>query len=210
MKDIRVDFSHGVARLYVHNIELCQSANIMISFSALFEVLRRENCFPARIIEIGTCRGGLSIFLKEVAPQRFDLITYDINPYNSAYGPMPHPELFALYSIDFRLKDCFSATDEIATLIQKPGTTILLCDGGDKIKEFNTFAPYLKPGDIIMVHDYGDSVESFKRELHNLHWKEEWLSCTGKDIEESCKENRLVPYMQDLFKSSVWGIRRKA
>ena len=31
---------------------------------------------------------------------------------------------------------------------------ILLCDNGDKPREFDTFAPLAKPGDIIVVHDW--------------------------------------------------------
>tara|TARA_R110000765_G_scaffold24535_2_gene61339 strand:- start:4667 stop:5338 length:672 start_codon:yes stop_codon:yes gene_type:complete len=32
--------------------------------------------------------------------------------------------------------------------------TFIFCDGGDKIKEFNTYAPLLKSGDCIAVHDW--------------------------------------------------------
>jgi hypothetical protein len=36
--------------------------------------------------------------------------------------------------------------------------TFIFCDGGDKIKEFNTYAPLLKSGDCIAVHDWGHEI----------------------------------------------------
>ena len=53
-----------------------------------------------------------------------------------------------------RRKDIFENADEIIVLIQKPGITVLFCDGGNKVREFKTFAPHLKKGDIIAVHDW--------------------------------------------------------
>ena len=36
--------------------------------------------------------------------------------------------------------------------------TFIFCDGGDKINEFNTFAPLLKKDDCIAVHDWGHEI----------------------------------------------------
>ena len=37
---------------------------------------------------------------------------------------------------------------------QLKGKTIVLCDGGDKPREFKTFSKYLKKGDLILGHDF--------------------------------------------------------
>ena len=36
--------------------------------------------------------------------------------------------------------------------------TFIFCDGGDKAKEFNTYAPLLKSGDRIAVHDWNQEI----------------------------------------------------
>jgi len=36
--------------------------------------------------------------------------------------------------------------------------TFMFCDGGDKVKEFNTYAPLLKSGDRIAVHDWNQEI----------------------------------------------------
>lgn len=98
-----------------------------------------------RIIELGTGFGGLSILLALVG---LEFITYDINDIRK------NRPLFDALNIDFRKADVFERIDEIKELIQKPGKTLLICDGGNKPKEFKTFAPFLKPDDIIIAHDY--------------------------------------------------------
>tara|TARA_R110000765_G_scaffold55804_1_gene110460 strand:- start:229 stop:900 length:672 start_codon:yes stop_codon:yes gene_type:complete len=41
--------------------------------------------------------------------------------------------------------------------------TFIFCDGGDKVKEFNNYAPLLKSGDCIAVHDWGHEIDT-----HNI------------------------------------------
>ena len=109
---------------------------------------------PARIIEIGTALGGLSVLFRLC---NAEFVTYDIEDVRFDKG------LFDSLGIDFRLADCFEREKEIADLIQKEGTTLLFCDGGDKPKEFKTFARYLKPGDVICAHDYAPEDPTFWR-----------------------------------------------
>lgn len=49
----------------------------------------------------------------------------------------------------------------VESFIKREGTTLILCDGGSKINEFNILSKYLKSGDIIMAHDYVDTKENF-------------------------------------------------
>ena len=101
---------------------------------------------PARVIEIGTSAGGFASMLSYVCQSvGTQFTTMDIRP-----------------SLDYKLApcgrfltwDCFAHIDEIGAWIASPGLTILLCDGGNKPLEFNTFSKFLKPGDIIGAHDY--------------------------------------------------------
>jgi cephalosporin hydroxylase len=39
------------------------------------------------------------------------------------------------------------------------GPTLLFCDGGDKVKEIQTFHSFLRAGDFLMVHDYMPGLE---------------------------------------------------
>ena len=52
-------------------------------------------------------------------------------------------------------------SSKIIDFIQEEGKTIVLCDGGNKIKEFNLLAKYIKSGDIIMAHDYASTDKYF-------------------------------------------------
>jgi hypothetical protein len=96
------------------------------------------------IIEIGTGRGALSIFLGlECFQREFEpLITVDI------VRPENVDRIFNLLNIRFIEKDIFT----IEFTFDKP--ILLFCDGGNKAKEFNSFVPKLKSGSIIAVHDW--------------------------------------------------------
>ena len=115
---------------------------------ALSRLLERVE--PARIIELGTYRGGLAALLHlSASVTGSDFYTYD------RQDRRDHPDELDRLGMKFRQRNIFLAVDEIARLIQGDGITILLCDNGHKAKEFRTFAPYLKKGDYILVHDYG-------------------------------------------------------
>ena len=122
-----------------------------------------------------------------------------------------YPHLAVEKNIRFITADCFAYETEIGNFIQQDGLTLVLCDGGNKVKEFSTFASYLKKGDIIMVHDYGESIEQYKRDIVDKNiWKMGWKSSDGSEIHQDCIDNNLESFMQDSFLASVWGIRRKA
>ena len=108
---------------------------------------------PARILEIGTAGGGLTLFLRHQLPNT-PIVTFEVfdrdyyqtlkdnnievrieNIFNKAYNALEKPEAIEPY-------------------IQQEGITLVLCDGGHKIGEFNAIAPLLKKGDFIMAHDY--------------------------------------------------------
>lgn len=157
----------------------------------------------SRIIEIGTDVGGLALFLHKNKNENCDLISYDIdksfNKVSDSYG------------IDFRLGDCFSndTHNEIKQLIlDKSKRVLLLCDGGDKNREFNLFSQYLKKDDVIMCHDYSESDEDFSIMKDNAGWEhlsESYLN----SIQVAINENELSKFHYDEFKSVIWGSFKK-
>ncbi len=122
---------------------------------------------PKRIIEIGTYRWGMSLFFSEHCKEFY---TYDIKQF-----PTSHTELLK----HFTKADVFKIEDDIGTLIQKQGTTLVFCDGGNKARELALFADWLKPGDYIAVHDWGTEVTSapsFLKERFSKECDEEGMT----------------------------------
>ncbi len=133
----------------------------------LWELLLNKGSFK-RIIELGTWQGALSLYFALYSiEQNMDFYTYD----NKDYYPSPLKK-FINFDQYFQRLDIFSYEHMIAGLISKPERTLLFCDNGNKIREFNTFAPYLKSNDIIGVHDWDAeiSLEDIKEtcEKYNL------------------------------------------
>jgi len=115
-----------------------------------------ENQQIRGIIEIGTYRGALSVFLglecyeRELKP----LLTFDIKEFFSRRTLRYLPRLFELLEVDFVLQDCFSkkSIKKIKGYLDAP--VFFVCDGGNKAREFNKFAPLLPKGSIIAAHDW--------------------------------------------------------
>lgn len=118
-----------------------------------------------RIIEIGTDVGGFALFIHLNKKEECELISYDIFDY---INKVPKE-----YNIDFRIGDCFSekTMNEIKNLIVEPNKRVLLlCDGGSKNREFNTFCQFLKPNDVIMCHDFSESQSDFSKIRFETGW----------------------------------------
>ena len=190
---------YGCGRLRVCGVELDQHPNAESAFRKLFSLVDIK-----RVIEFGTSRGGLSLLLRAIKKDGYDLITYDIN------SNLHNPKLLSDNGIEFRKQNVFKSEKEVGSLIKQDGLTLVLCDNGKKPIEFATFAKYLKSGDIIMVHDYGETREQYLNEIHkNRIWDISWLSCTGEQIRETCAKYNLEPFMGEEFLKAVWGCRRK-
>ena len=105
------------------------------------------------IIEIGTDNGGFSVWLYNNKIPSALFLTYETEPL--------HVKIPKNHEINdyIRYCDCFDpgVIDSISALIKARGKTLLLCDGGDKTKEFKLFSKLLKSGDVIMMHDFADS-----------------------------------------------------
>jgi hypothetical protein len=154
---------------------------------------------PTQIIEIGTGVGGFSVFLYlSCLNHMTEFVTYDINPTRLMYRG-----LFNKLNIDYRVADVFGeAKETIINTIQQKGTTVLFCDGGNKIKEFNTFAPYLKKGDYILAHDYAYDKSAFDDYIKGKYWND--CEITLADISSVVDENNLKPFMNNQWWKCAW------
>lgn len=175
-----------------------------------------NNSSPAQILEIGTANGGLTILIRdllnELNLQTTSLRSYDISPYHSRH--VMDKDIKEGGNIDFRLKNIFNnqyselvEIDEVSEFIQRPGRTIVMCDGGSKKNEFKILAPLLKTGDIIMAHDYAPNSEYFSEFINNKIW--DWLEIQDQDIQEVVTAYNLQPYMQEEMQEVIWVCKIK-
>lgn len=167
---------------------------------------------PERILEIGTAGGGSTLALNDMMidiGKPGKIRTYEVH--NQRWY-----DRLRECNIDLRLENIFNHAydalleekkQEVIYYIQQPGTTLILCDGGHKIGEFNELSNYLKTGDYIMAHDYSESYEYFKDHIENKIWN--WCEITEKDIERATEKNNLKRYMAEEFQSIVWVCKVK-
>jgi hypothetical protein len=163
---------------------------------------------PVRILEIGTALGGFTTFLK-ICCNELELNTnirsYDINS-NPWYKDIIN------MGVDIRVENIFSngfeiMDEEVINYIQGDGITIVLCDGGWKIGEFNLISNYIKNGDFILAHDYAEDKEKFELKIKNKIWN--WHEISESDIFDACERNNLQDYQRNIFESVVWVCKIK-
>ena len=163
---------------------------------------------PKRILEIGTALGGFTQFLNKVSKESnldVNILSYDIHRMNW-YDTMVDE------GIDVRVENIFnndysSVSQEIIDFIKEDGVTIVLCDGGNKVGEFNLLSNYIKDGDFIMAHDYADNRENFDTNFNRKIWN--WHEIQDSNINESCLRNNLKSYNKEIFDSVVWVCKVK-
>lgn len=162
-----------------------------------------KNVKPKRILEIGTALGGFTRFLKICC----DDLTIDtkIRSYD-IYARNGYDDLIKM-GIDVRIENIFnmdytSVNTDTIKYISEEGLTIVLCDGGDKIKEFQLLSKFLKSGDIIMAHDYVDTNENFIENYDRKIWN--WCEIKYNDVSESIIKNNLIQYNKEIFDKVVW------
>lgn len=176
----------------------------------IFEVLHHflNEIKPKQILEIGTSIGGLTTYIDYVC-KKLNLdtkfISYDILEYNW-YQDMRNN------GIDVRVENVFyddykDVKQEVIDFIRNDGTTLILCDGGNKIGEFNLLSDFMKSGDFIMAHDYAENDITFKNDIYMKIWN--WHEISDKDIENACVRNNLRTYNKDIFDKVVWVCKIK-
>jgi len=173
------------------------SQNILAPAAWMMAILKHK---PELVIEIGTCKGGLSNLLSScTATYGGRFVTMDIHD-----GGEKHK--YPLYGdAQFYQWDCFEHASTIAAMIKNKGLCFLLCDGGNKPKEFDFFSDSIKKGDIIAAHDYFPP--DMELTYSPLYWG--WRETHHEALEPAIKRNKLVPFSPDWFKLSAWCVMQK-
>ena len=174
-----------------------------VDFFEVFDAFL-SRIIPVRIVEIGTSNGGFILAIRDIMDKvNKDCVirSYDVYEHGSY-------DLLRLRGVDIRLENVFDGDMiEVKKFIQSEGTTLVLCDGGNKIREFNALAPFLKPDDFIMAHDYAETRELFNESILNKRWN--WCEITADDIEAISLENDLIRVNAEEFQSIAWVCKAK-
>lgn len=195
MKQVTGNFNY-------RNIPIQQHEDIQIAFLNLIASSK-----PSQILEIGTASGGLTLMIRDILDElsmKTALRTYDVEKKHY---------LNETHDIEVIIKNVFNdqydalIDNDVKDYINRPGTTIVLCDGGNKINEFNILSEYLKEGDIIMAHDYCCNADEFLKNFKDKIWN--WLEISDSDIETAVDKYNLKPYMEE-FKNVVWVCKIKS
>lgn len=167
---------------------------------------------PVRILEIGTAQGGFISAVADIMKtiQPCQIRSYDI------YEQHWYKDIAKGRGVDIRIENMFNETytelkpnyaSQMTEFIQGQGTTLVLCDGGNKIGEFNALSDFLKPGDFIMAHDYAPNREYFEEHIQDKIWN--WLEIEDSYIQEAVERNNLKPFMKQEFDQIVWVCKVK-
>lgn len=183
-----------------------QHENVFGVFRSFLNEIR-----PRRILEIGTAGGGFTLFLRDTLNEiglndtiikSFDVV--ECSWYNE----------LRKHNIEIIIENIFDHSyinlekpEMIVPFIQENGSTLVLCDGGHKIGEFNMIAPHIKVGDFIMAHDYIDTWENFKENYIEKIWN--WCEIEEKYIENISNKCNLLPYNKESFDKVVWVCKTK-
>lgn len=157
-----------------------------------------------RILEIGTGLGGLIQFISDFSKENSintEIMTLDIKPPNQT---LISNRIQSLQMDVFNIQNI----SKLDSFLKTNKKLLILCDGGDKITEFNLFSKYIKSGDFIMAHDYAISYEYFENNIKNKR-KWDWCQIVENDIMGACKKFNLVDYTNINFVEEMWVCKTK-
>lgn len=159
---------------------------------------------PARIIELGTWNGGFTCALALHARMiGSPVVTYDMMLPDERIAPIARD-----LGVEFVTGDMWPRTTEIGGAISSPGVTFVLCDGGNKLRELDTFATFCKPGDVIASHDY-DAAHEIDPGRPSLDRWWPWSEITQQSMRPIADKHGLQPWLQEHFDMAGWLVFRK-
>lgn len=170
-----------------------------------FEKLLIEENFDT-IIEIGTSLGGLTYIIDDIIKD--NNLKHNIHTFDIGYRDYVENQLNergCMYHILDERDQIYKET--VVDLINNHGKILLLCDGGNKVEEFNRYSEYLKRGDVIMAHDYAFDRNTFENEIKSKYWN--WFEISFDDIKNSVQKFNLQEYKKVDFKYAVWACYEK-
>jgi tRNA A58 N-methylase Trm61 len=211
LKDIMVatniitEWNRHSSGFVYRNVIMYQNPSVQVVFSHFF---REHSSVITRIIEFGTGHGGLALLLSDCTGPGVDIFSYDVVDYADENSLA---RVVTAHKVIRKLKNVFLPETilEIKELIDSnsTGRTLLVCDGGDKINEFNTFSNFLRSGDFIMAHDFARTRDAFAHTMLNKRWNR--CNIVEADIHASCLQHNLQDYFQPAFWESAYTCKIK-
>lgn len=170
-----------------------------------------EEVRPSRVLEIGTAGGGFILavreILNEIGLQDTPVRTFDVIE-------SPYYEKLRTFNIEINIENIFDHAylnlvkpERIVPYIQQEGITVVFCDGGHKVGEFNSIAPHIKKGDYILAHDYIDTWENYQTNFKEKIW--DWCEVEEKYIEKVSLSENLEFHNKEEFDKIVWVCKIK-
>jgi 23S rRNA U2552 (ribose-2'-O)-methylase RlmE/FtsJ len=180
----------------INGVFTCQHFEIEKAFDKLYDYLKSNKIVIDNIIEIGTFRGGFTTFLdNHKLSDNTTIHSFDVD---ASIGQRQISN--KVKKVKFYEENVFETNTIELILKSSKKNTILFCDGGDKISEFNHFSKFLNTNDIIFAHDFAIDLSSFTK--LNV-W--DYFECNEGAIKESLSKYNLEPLMQDTFLNVAWG-----
>jgi len=143
---------------------------------------------PGILVELGTWRAGATYVLRRACPS-VPLVSFDVA------CPLLTPEQYLAIEPHTLLleADVFADPLRVVQLWRgRPWPAFLYCDDGDKPREVQTFAPWLRPGDVIGCHDWGKEIGP--ADVQSVLPPTEWEPfCTGSTEGTTCRFWRRLP-----------------
>lgn len=170
-----------------------------------------EEVRPARILEIGTAGGGFILAVKDILNE-MGLSNVPVKTFDVIESP--YYKGLRSHNVEVNIENIFDHAylnlvkpEMIVPYIQEEGVTIVFCDGGHKVGEFNSIAPHIKTGDFILAHDYIDTWDNFQTNYRDKIWN--WCEVEEKYIEKVSIEQGLEFYNKEEFDKIVWVCKKK-
>lgn len=195
-------FDDELSRSPYREFLACQRPEVFDAFRTFIEEEK-----PELIVEIGVAYGGLSLSLFESSSfYNCKFIAYDIVE-NSTSSKLRR------YGVDFRIENIFNEEYKHFYSLKKyflnefnsyKGKKLILCDGGNKVGEFNAFAKLLNVGDLLFSHDFSYDQEDY--ENHSI-WG--WNEIMEKDIIDSMNNFHLSYYKMNIWHPLAWVSTKK-
>jgi len=118
------------------------------------------NRYPVRsIVELGTFRGGMAIFLAlQAGARQVRFVTMDAN-----LDQIENPQLLKALGATVVSANLFEESAVLAMgelLEELPKPVLLFSDNGNKREEVRRFAPLLQVGDYLAIHDWGSEISA--------------------------------------------------
>ena len=183
---------HGAYNIRINEREMSQ--NLIAPAAWALAIMLHK---PKMVIEIGTSKGGLSALLADcVAHVGGEFHTFDI------HGDGDFNQYPLRGNATFHLGGCFEFPHAkiIVDCLRAPGRCFLLCDGGNKPKEWNTFRQFLKRGDVIAAHDWCDeTIPNYSPDF--------WIMLETPIARLNV--DGMIPFMDSWFHYSAWIVRER-